>query len=312
VANQGVAVGATREATADGFVLNRTVGSDGTPIEYRTIGMGPGVVVLHGAMESAGSHSELARALANDFTVHLVERRGHRSPAPSAATYRMADEVDDVAVVLAATGARDVMGVSAGGLIALEAALRPGLVRRVVAYEPALLDDASTTAQLVRRLDVELADGRLDRALVTGMLGGQMGPAFLRRIPRSLLEAMVRSSFRKEAKTAKARPANAPTMAGLAPTLRYDFALVDEEAGHADRFAGIATGTLLLGGSKSPAYLRHALDRLERIVPGAKRVEFAGLDHGGSSDRSDFNRSGNPALVADAIRTFLVGGGDAG
>ncbi len=61
-----------------------------------------------------------------------------------------------------------------------------------------------------------------------------------------------------------------------------------------ERFRALRVETLLLGGSKSPAYLKQALDALERTHPQASRVEFPGLDHGGSSDLGPTNRSGDP------------------
>ena len=60
---------------------------------------------------------------------------------------------------------------------------------------------------------------------------------------------------------------------------------------------------LLLGGSKSPAYLRTALDALEKVLPHAERHEFAGLDHGASGNA---DRRGKPALVAAELRAFLT------
>ncbi len=49
---------------------------DGTNIGYRRSGQGPGLVVLHGAMSSSQTHSQLAEALAADFTVYVADRRG--------------------------------------------------------------------------------------------------------------------------------------------------------------------------------------------------------------------------------------------
>ena len=46
------------------FVISR----DGTAVRYLQLGRGPGIVLLHGAMESARSHAGLARALADTFT----------------------------------------------------------------------------------------------------------------------------------------------------------------------------------------------------------------------------------------------------
>jgi pimeloyl-ACP methyl ester carboxylesterase len=52
------------------------VSKDGTRIGYLRVGQGPAVVLLHGSSESARSHTQLALALADTFTVYLPDRRG--------------------------------------------------------------------------------------------------------------------------------------------------------------------------------------------------------------------------------------------
>lgn len=52
---------------------------DGTAIHCRRIGSGPGLVLVHGGMQTAGSLSRLAERLSDRFTVHSMDRRG---PAP--------------------------------------------------------------------------------------------------------------------------------------------------------------------------------------------------------------------------------------
>ena len=60
---------------------------DGTTIGYRRLGTGPGLVILHGAMESSQSHLQLAEALAGDLTVYLPDRRGRGRPAAGPTTW---------------------------------------------------------------------------------------------------------------------------------------------------------------------------------------------------------------------------------
>src|SRR5215207_5748398 len=80
---------------------------DGTTIGYRQLGHGPAVVLLHGAMESAQSHMQLAEALADIFTVYLPDRRGRGLSGPyPPAGYGVQQEVDDLAALLAHTSAR--------------------------------------------------------------------------------------------------------------------------------------------------------------------------------------------------------------
>ena len=73
-----------------------------------------------------------------------------------------------------------------------------------------------------------------------------------------------------------------------------------------ERFRAVPAAVLLLGGSNSPAWLKAALDALEKVLPHVERVEFPGLDHGGSSDPSATNPAGKPELVAQELRRFLT------
>jgi pimeloyl-ACP methyl ester carboxylesterase len=65
-----------------GSVLSK----DGTRIGYLRVGQGPAVVLLHGSNESARSHTQLALALADAFTVYLPDRRGRGLSGPTAPT----------------------------------------------------------------------------------------------------------------------------------------------------------------------------------------------------------------------------------
>jgi hypothetical protein len=100
----------------------------------------------------------------------------------------------------------------------------------------------------------------------------------------------------------KAKPDDV-TMTMLAPTLHYDFQLSVETAEALESFNAINAEMLLLGGSKSPDYLKVALDALENAVPNARRVEFRGLNHGASGNK---NRGGKPERVAQELRGFFA------
>jgi pimeloyl-ACP methyl ester carboxylesterase len=76
----------TRTATTAGMATGSVVSRDGTRIGYLRVGRGPAVVLLHGSNESARSHTQLALALADTFTVYLPDRRGRGMSAPTAPT----------------------------------------------------------------------------------------------------------------------------------------------------------------------------------------------------------------------------------
>lgn len=290
---------AERKPYTTGSVTSR----DGTAIGYRQLGHGPGVVLLHGAMESAQSHMQLAEALADAFTVYVPDRRGRGLSGPYGEGYGIQREVDDLDALLTKTDAHDVFGVSAGGLVCLQAALTLPAIRKVALYEPALIVNGSISTRFLPRYDREMAQGKVAAALVTGMIGAQMGPPILNAMPRWLLESFTKMGMAQEEKKASAGDV---TMRKLAPTLHYDFTLVAQMAETLESFRAVRAAVLLLGGSKSPAYLKAALDALEQTLPHVQRIEFPGLNHGGSSDASPTNRGGRPDLVAQALRRFFV------
>lgn len=287
---------AAQERYEIGFVTSR----DGTRIGYRQLGHGPGVALVHGAMESAQSHMQLAVALADAFTVYLPDRRGRGLSGPVGDGYSIQKEVDDIAALLAKVNAPYLFGVSAGGLICLQATLTLPAIRKAALYEPALIVNNSASTAWVARYDREIAEGKLAAALVTGMKGAQMGPPIFNALPNWLLESLTTMAMKSEDKKAKDGDV---TMRMLAPTLHYDFELVVEMRDTQERYRAMRAETLLLSGSKSPAYLRGAVATLAQVLPHAQRVEFPGMDHGASGNT---DRGGQPERVAQALREFFA------
>lgn len=132
--------------------------------------------------------------------------------------------------------------------------------------------------------------------MVTATSGAQM---FGTGMPRGLLVAMMKLVMFIESR--KAKP-GAVTIKALAPTFHYDAQLVLETKNKLQSFQPITADLLLLNGSKSPQYMKTALDSLEKLIPHAKRIEFPGVNHGAVNNR---NRGGKPQLVAKALRQFL-------
>jgi pimeloyl-ACP methyl ester carboxylesterase len=281
-------------------VTGSVISKDGAAIGYRRLGRGPGLVVLHGAMESAQSHIQLAEALSDSFTVFLPDRRGRGLSGPYSEDYSIKKDVEDLDAILTKTEARHVFGISSGSIVCLEAALTLPAIRKAAVFEPPLFLNRSEPAAILKRYDKELADGKLNAALVTGMKGAQMGPPIFNVIPRRLLEGLTNLAMASEDKKAKDGDV---TMRMLAPTLHYDFRLVADSSGDLDKFSAITAEIMLLGGGKSPAYLKAALNALQKILPQAKRVEFPGLGHGASGNK---DRGGRPERVAQELKGFFL------
>lgn len=280
------------------------VSRDGTSIGYLQVGHGPAVVLLHGSMETARSHTALALALSDAFTVYLPDRRGRGMSGPYPAGYGMQTELEDLDAVLEVSGAELVFGVSASGLVALEAGRTRPAIRKAAVYEPALLPAGSKYTNWLPRFDREIKGGDTAGALVTSLLGLELMPPAIKVIPRPVLRWLSNLAMKSEDK--KAGP-GAVTMRALAPTVYYEGLLLAEMAGTLDTFAEVKAEVLLMAGSKGLKFLKPALDGLAQTLPDRKVVEFAGLDHGGSADVSSANRGGKPEVVARELRAFLLG-----
>ena len=290
--------------TTAGMTTGSVVSRDGTRIGYLRVGRGPAVVLLHGSNESARSHTQLALALADAFTIYLPDRRGRGMSGPHRPDHSIRTEVEDLRAVLAVSGAQKVFGASTGGLIALEAARTQPAIRQIAAYEPALLMDTTRYTGWVRRFDQEMAQGKVAAAEITCMYGLDLAPPAFKLMGHRLAEALTNRAMNNEDKKA---PSDTVTMRQLAPTLRWEPLLLAETAGTIGTFAEVAAEVLLFGGDmKRPAFIRPAFDAFARTLPHNRRVRFPGLDHGGSADVGPTNRHGKPEVVAPAIRSFFA------
>jgi pimeloyl-ACP methyl ester carboxylesterase len=271
--------------------------ADGTIIRYRTFGGGgPAVVLLHGGMQTSRNFRRLAALLADRFTVHVPDRRGRGLSGSPGGGYGLRTEIEDLGLLMRETHTRNLFGLSSGAVIALEAALVLSEIERLALYEPPLKFGGVDPVAWAPRYRHELDHGRLASAFVTSVKGTGDSRA-VRYAPRAVLVPLIRLGIRADRRASR-DPGYTP-LGDLIPTMRLDATLVDEAAGPLDRYVQVAAETLLLGGERSAAYLKAALNGLEAVLPRVRRVMLPGVGHLAADD------SGQPQLVADQLRTFF-------
>jgi len=91
----------------------------------------------------------------------------------------------------------------------------------------------------------------------------------------------------------------AVSLVDLIPTLHYDAVIVAAGEGRLGAFADIEATVLLLGGSRSPKYIKSALAALEETLPNASRVELRGCGH------SAPDNDAQPTHVAEELIRFF-------
>ena len=269
---------------------------DGTRIGYSRIGDGPGLVLLHGALQTSRSFSRLAAALCDSFTVYVPDRRGRGLSGPSGDSYNMQAEVDDLAALLDATGAHDVFGLSSGALISLQTALDLPAIHKLAIYEPPLeIVGKPSPLAWMPAYESALADGNLAAAMVA-IVEGVGDPSSLPNLPRFVFVPMIAAALWTQSMLGDRRY----SLKRLIPTMQFDIALVREMAGRIESFRALETRTLLMAGTRSAPFLLAAVDALEDVLPNCQRVDLAGLGHVAADD------NGEPARVADVLLEYFA------
>jgi pimeloyl-ACP methyl ester carboxylesterase len=246
--------------------------SDGTVIAYHSIGHGLGLVVVGGVLSEGSDYMALAGALAGQFEVHVMERRGRPGSGPQRNDHSLDDECSDLAAVSAATGSEAVFGHSFGGLIVLETARRRPIFDEVFVYEPGVpirgqlrsgwMDDYQ------RRL--ERGDRRGAFARMVKSAGFAPGPVAI--MPVWYLRLVLRVAIRGQ---------KWATMDGLLEENLVEHRLQAAlDAASPERFSTITSRTVLLGGVNSPNGVSGPLlDEIAATITDSEVALLRGVGH---------------------------------
>ncbi|MDR6907170.1 pimeloyl-ACP methyl ester carboxylesterase [Agromyces sp. 3263] len=246
------------------------VSADGTRLTTQAVGTGPLLVLVDPAMATRRDSAKLTTALAPHFTVVGYDRRGRGDSGDADPTGTdVANEVADVAAVIAAHGGRAILfGSSSGAALALEAAARLGdAVTGLVIYEPPFIVDDSRAPvphDLPRRIAADVADGRTgaaSAAFFTEAVG--VPPVF---VAMMRLMPMWRRAKR------------------IVPTVRYDFAVLeglqDGRPLPADRWKELTAPGVVIVGSRSEPFFRAGARSLAEVAPSIEFEVLEGGHHG--------------------------------
>lgn len=259
----------TRLAIGDAHTV---LSKDGTKIVYLSVGDGPAVLVLPGVLSMASDYANFACALAQRFTIHIVERRGRGKSGPQGDDYSITKECEDVLAIQRETGARLLVGHSYGGLVALEVARDSRVFSKIAIYEPGVSIDGSMPVHWMAGYEKKLAEKRNLDALVEFTLAD--APARLSKLPPWLMKLLLRMSFIRF-------PESRQMLNLLQENLREwrEIARLDNSY---ENYRQVAACVLLMygGRSDSPA-VNLVVKRLPSVLPCFETKEFPRLDHFG-------------------------------
>jgi pimeloyl-ACP methyl ester carboxylesterase len=244
--------------------MKRVFSRDGTAIAFERWGAGHPIILVDGALcsRALGPMPKLAPLLAQHFTVFTYDRRG-RNESANREPYSVEREIEDLeALIHVAGGTASVLGMSSGAALALRAAAGGLRIGKLALFEPPFIVDAGGQrppadhqARLAQLVSAERR-GEAVRFFMTKIIGAPAIFVMLMRFTPAWSK-----------------------LEDVAHTLPYDAAIMEDFSLPVSRAACVGAPTLVIGGAKSPASLRHAVDALADAMPHAQRRMLEGQSH---------------------------------
>jgi pimeloyl-ACP methyl ester carboxylesterase len=249
--------------------------ADGTTIAFEVAGEGKPLILVGGAFcdrKARASGSPLAGRLAPFFRVYSYDRRG-RGDSTDTAPYALERELEDLAGLIEhAGGAASLYGISSGGLLVLEAAVRGLAVEKLALFEAPLLLETS------RRPTEKLADTLAE--LASAGRRSEAAELFLARVvglPELAIAGMKRAPMWRG-------------LEALAHTLSHDVRLAAAAPAWLARATAVSAPTLVLAGGASPPWMQDGARELAKALPNGRLQTLEGQTH-----------DVDPALLAAAL-----------
>jgi pimeloyl-ACP methyl ester carboxylesterase len=225
------------------------------------------VVVIGGAFLTALIYRPFSVALANGlgdgWAVDVYDRRGRGKSSEQPADYSMRTEIADVRTVMDATGARNILGHSLGGSVALNAVQEfAGTAHepdKLAVYDAAVNIDGSIDTSWLDEFEEAVNAGNVAHALARLKKGMQPASA-LSRIPEPILAGLMAVVSRTKVNR---------MFRQLMPSGVGELRAAYDEAEHLPDFAVLPANTHFMVGGKSPSYYKVTAQRLHAAVPGS-------------------------------------------
>jgi len=250
--------------------MNNVFSKDGTEIAYDKIGQGPTVILVDGALayRSFGPMPELAKLLSNDFAAISYDRRG-RGESGDKKPFSVEREIEDIDALIDANGGSAYLhGVSSGGCLAVEAAIKlSSKVKKLTVYDAPYNSDENALEEwreYTRNLTKFLAENRRGDAVALFMK--------LAQTPVEQIEGMRKAPMW-------------PMLEAVAPTLLYDATAVGvDRKVPVELVSRLTAPTLVMHGGAGAPFMKQTALALSQAIPNAKFRTIEGQTHAVASE----------------------------
>src|SRR5260370_3830053 len=245
--------------------MNQVNSKDGTVIAFDQSGEGLALILVGGAFQHRAIDprtAQLAALLAQHFTVFHYDRRG-RGDSSDTQPYAVEREGEDLAALIKEAGGQAaVFGMSAGGVLALEAAKSGLAITKLALYEPPFNSGGENARQAsenyTRQLTALLTEGRRGDAVALAMTTWGTPAEAIAGMRQTPIWSLFES---------------------VAPTLAYDNAIMGDGSVPTARLASLTVPTLVMDGGASPAFMHNAAQATAHPLPNGQRPTLEGQTH---------------------------------
>ncbi len=247
--------------------MNHVISDDGTLITYDVTGFGPALVLVDGAFchRKYGVTPALVPLLSGSFTIYSYDRRG-RGDSSDTRPYSVEKEIDDLTKIIEKAGGRPyICGFSSGAALVLLALGRGIRAGKAALFEPPYVAGSTDGKRPPHDAEIVLKDlinvGKRSEAVKYFMTKVMGMPAIIVFLIRLFGKSIWRNNK------------------AVANTLAYDVAVMGDYEVPEKAASGIHVPAAVIGGEKSPMYLKAAAEAVSRSIPGSQVIWLKGESH---------------------------------
>ncbi|WP_442602150.1 alpha/beta fold hydrolase [Paenibacillus sp. KN14-4R] len=282
---------AMKEDYIDFFTRSTVTSKDGTTISYRSVGKGPSLIVVPGALTTSEQFTQLAYELSDSFTVHILDRRGRGGSGPQGPEYSITKECEDIMAVQVATGAYFIFGHSYGGLAVLETAWANQNFAKIALYEPGVVIHSEPAHwKWISEYEEDMSKKNFRGAFTTFVQGASQ--TFLSRVPKWFADFNLRIGIRGE---------HWNRIEQLLPENLNEHKEVQRLATTYRKYEVIQADVLLISGNKSPEPTHQMIHELNQTIKQSQMLSIPKLHH--LSPENGYS----PIQVAQPVKSFFLG-----
>lgn len=259
--------------------MNTLLSTNKIVIAFQKSGTGSPLVMVHGTNGSHAHWNLMLPTLSKHFTIYAMERRG-RGQSGDAQDYCIEREFEDVAALAnSVDGPVDVLGHSFGAACVLGAAKNIPHLRRMILYEPPMLQEQQSPQRsvLMDAMKRMLANGEREKVVIT-LLRDMLN------VPQGMLD----------------RIQSAPNWAdqvAAAHTIPRELAESHRYAPNLAALEEITIPVMFVLGGSSPSFFKATTETLHAHLPMSQIVVLPGQQHSAMLTA--------PQLFASEIVKFL-------